>query len=124
MILINKYIKQQIALLTAVKKIPNFRPGDTLKVYNKIIDESSERIQIFEGLCIAKINSNISSVFKVKKISFGTCFEKTFPLYSPLVTKIELLRKGKVRKAKLYYIRELVGKSARIKKRITHKKKI
>ena len=116
--LAEKYIKKQITTLVKGKDLPDFKPGDTVKVHNKIIDETSKRIQIFEGVCIARTNSKLGSTFKVKKISGGMCFEKTFPLYSPLVVKIELIRKGNVRKAKLYYMRELVGKVARIKERI------
>jgi large subunit ribosomal protein L19 len=115
--LAEQYIEKQISSLKKIKDIPDFRPGDVVKVHNKIIDESNERIQMFEGVCIARTNSKLGSTFKVKKISCGMCFEKTFPLYSPLVTKIELLRKGKVRRAKLYYMRELVGKAARIKEK-------
>ena len=113
-----QYIEKQITKLIEGKKIPEFRPGDTLKVHNVIKDEASERIQIFEGVCIARRNRQLGSTFKVKKISKGMCFEKTFPLYSPLVAKIEVVRKGKVRRAKLYYMRELVGKAARIKERV------
>jgi len=100
-----------------VNNIPNFRSGDTIKVYNKIVDEHNSRVQIFEGICIARNNNKLSSTFKVKKISYGMCFEKTFPLYSPLITKIELLKQGKVRRTKLYYMRELVGKAARVQER-------
>ena len=121
--LAEKYIKKQIATLSQDKNVPDFRSGDTIRVHNKIIDESNERIQIFEGVCIARTNSQLGSTFKVKKISGGMCFEKTFPLYSPLVSKIELIRRGKVKRAKLYYMRELVGKAARIKeKRVVNTK--
>lgn len=116
--LAERYIEKQIFSLKQIKDIPDFRPGDIVKVHNKIVDENNERIQIFEGVCIARTNGKLGSSFKVKKISCGMCFEKTFPLYSPLVTKIELLRKGSVRRAKLYYMRELVGKAARIKENI------
>lgn len=118
--LAEQYIKKQITTLMKDKDFPNFRPGDTIKVYNKVIDEGSERMQIFEGICIARTNSHLGSTFKVKKISRGMCFEKTFPLYSPIITKIELIRQSNVRRAKLYYMRELVGKAARVKeKRVT-----
>lgn len=113
-----QYINKQLSILQSSKSIPNFRAGDTLRVHNKIVDENNERIQIFEGVCIAKANKSIASTFKVKKISCGMCFEKTFPLYSPLVIKIELMKKGRVRRAKLYYMRETVGKAARIKERV------
>lgn len=115
--LIKEYIKKQLLFLSKNKSIPHFRAGDIVRIHNKIIDENNERIQIFEGVCIARTNNNLGSTFKVKKISCGMCFEKTFPLYSPLVTKIEVIKKGKVRRAKLYYMRELVGKAARIKER-------
>jgi large subunit ribosomal protein L19 len=116
--LAEKYIENQIKKLSGEdKKIPDFRAGDTIKVHNKITDENNERIQIFEGVCVARTKGKLGSTFKVKTITGGMCFEKTFPLYSPLVAKIELLQRGKVRRAKLYYIRELVGKAARIKER-------
>ena len=122
--LADKYIEKQLSALKKGKEIPDFNPGDTLKIHNKIVDESNERVQIFEGVCIARTNSGLGSTFKVKKISCGMCFEKTFPLYSPLVAKIEVLRKGKVRRAKLYYMRELVGKAARIKEARTPNTKV
>ncbi|WPX96818.1 50S ribosomal protein L19 [Candidatus Bandiella euplotis] len=115
--LAEQYIEKQIAVLTKDKHIPDFRPGDTIIVHNKIIDEGNERIQLFEGVCLGRSKSRLGSTFKVKKISGGMCFEKTFPLYSPLVTKIEVIRRGKVKRAKLYYMRELVGKAARIKEK-------
>ena len=115
--LTEKYIEKKLSFLKKIKNIQSFRAGDTIKVHNKIIDENNERIQIFEGICIARTNNKLGSTLKVKKISCGICFEKTFPLYSPLVTRIELIKQGKVRRAKLYYMRELVGKAARIKER-------
>ena len=115
--LAEQYIEKKITELKKDKIIPDFGPGDTLIVHNKIIDEANERIQLFEGVCIGRTNSKLGSTFKVKKISGGMCFEKTFPLYSPLVAKIEVTRRGKVRKAKLYRMRELVGKAARIKEK-------
>ena len=115
--LIKNYIKKQTLYLEKIEDIPNFKPGDTVKVYNKIIDDNNEKIQIFEGVCIAKINNNLSSTFKIKKNSCGIYFEKTFPLYSPLVTNIILIRKGKVRQSKLYFMRKLFGKAAKIKKK-------
>ncbi|MFQ3306869.1 MAG: large subunit ribosomal protein L19 [Candidatus Midichloriaceae bacterium] len=115
--LVDKYAEKHILELSKDKEIDDFNPGDTVRVHNKIIDETNERIQIFEGVCLGRTNRKLGSTFKVKKISNGMVFEKTFPLHSPLVTKIEVIRKGKVRRAKLYYMRELVGKAARIKEK-------
>ncbi len=116
--LLDQYIQKHKAKLMEGKEIPSFRPGDTLRVHNIIKDEATERTQIFEGVCLGRKNSGIASSFRVKKVTKGMCFEKSFPLYSPLISKIEVIRKGKVRKAKLYYMRELVGKAARIKERV------
>jgi len=115
--LAEKYIQKHLVTLSRSRPNTDFRPGDTIKVHNKIIDETSERIQIFEGVCIAKTNNKLGSTFRVKKISYGMCFEKVFPVYSPLIKKIDVIKKGKVRRAKLYFMREFVGKSARIKER-------
>ncbi|WP_128894262.1 50S ribosomal protein L19 [Longirhabdus pacifica] len=95
--------------------IPTFRPGDTLKVYVKVIEGSRERIQLFEGVVIKRRGSGISATFTVRKISYGVGVERTFPIHSPKIDKIEVARRGKVRRAKLYYLRELRGKAARIK---------
>ena len=94
--------------------IPAFRPGDTLKVHVKVTEGDRERVQVFEGLCIARKNSGINSSFTVRKISYGEGVERVFPLYSPRVDEIEVVRKGVVRRAKLYYLRGRTGKSARI----------
>jgi len=104
------------------KKISNFSPGDTIKVGVKIVEGKKERIQYFEGVCIARKNRDINSSFTVRKISFGEGVERTFALYSPVVDSIKVIRSGKVRRAKLYYLRERTGKSARIAEKI--KKKI
>ena len=104
------------------RKIPEFSPGDTIKVGVKIIEGKRERIQYFEGVCIAKKNRDLNSSFTVRKISFGEGVERTFALYSPNVSSIKVIRSGKVRKAKLYYLRDRKGKSARISEKI--KKKI
>ena len=114
--------KAAIQKLTANKKITEFSPGDTIKVGVKIIEGKRERIQYFEGVCIAKKNRDINSSFKVRKISFGEGVERTFALYSPNVDSIKVIRSGKVRRAKLYYLRDRKGKSARIAEKI--KKKI
>lgn len=95
--------------------LPSFRPGDTLKVHVKVIEGSRERIQVFEGVVIKKRGGGISETFTVRKISYGVGVERTFPLHTPKIDKIEVARRGKVRRAKLYYLRSLRGKAARIK---------
>ena len=97
------------------KDIPSFRAGDTLKVHVKVIEGSRERIQLFEGVVIKRRGGGISETFTVRKISYGVGVERTFPVNSPKIDKIEVARRGKVRRAKLYYLRELRGKAARIK---------
>ncbi|MBU5673101.1 50S ribosomal protein L19 [Paenibacillus brevis] len=97
------------------KDIPSFRPGDTLKVHVKVIEGTRERIQLFEGVVIKRRGGGISETFTVRKISNGVGVERTFPLHSPKIDRIEVARRGKVRRAKLYYLRELRGKAARIK---------
>ena len=114
--------KAAIKKIVANKKITDFSPGDTIKVGVKIIEGKRERIQYFEGVCIAKKNRDINSSFTVRKISFGEGVERTFALYSPIVDTIKVVRSGKVRRAKLYYLRDRTGKSARIAEKI--KKKI
>ena len=114
--------KATIKKLAANKKITDFSPGDTIKVGVKIVEGKRERIQFFEGVCIAKKNRDINSSFTVRKISFGEGVERTFALYSPNVDSIKVIRSGKVRRAKLYYLRDRKGKSARIAEKI--KKKI
>ena len=106
--------KEQMEKLLAGKEIPNFKPGDTLKVHTKVKEGDRERIQIYEGVCIARKNDGLNSSFTVRKISFGEGVERVFPLYSPNVAKIEVSRIGKVRRAKLYFLRALRGRSARI----------
>ena len=98
---------------------PDFRPGDTVKVHAKVVEGTRERIQIFEGVVIKRQNGGISETFTVRKISYGVGVERTFPLHSPRVDKIEVSRRGIVRRAKLYYIRNLRGKAARIKERLS-----
>ncbi len=100
-----------------LKDRPEFRPGDTLKVYVKIIEGDTHRIQVFEGLCIKRQGTGIAETFTVRKMSNGVGVERTFPVHSPNVDKIEVLRKGKVRRARLFYIRNLSAKAARIKER-------
>ncbi|MFL2883367.1 MAG: 50S ribosomal protein L19 [Pelagibacteraceae bacterium] len=114
--------KESVKRIISNKKIPGFSPGDTVKVGVKIVEGKRERIQFFEGVCIAKKNRDINSSFTVRKISFGEGVERTFALYSPIVDSIKIIRTGKVRRAKLYYLRDRKGKSARIAEKI--KKKI
>ena len=114
--------KAAIQKITSNKKITEFSPGDTIKVGVKIVEGKRERIQYFEGVCIAKKNRDLNSSFTVRKISFGEGVERTFALYSPNVDTIKVIRSGKVRRAKLYYLRDRKGKSARIAEKI--KKKI
>ena len=114
--------RESVKKILSSKKIVDFSPGDTIKVGVKIIEGKRERIQYFEGVCIAKKNRSIHSSFTVRKISFGEGVERTFALYSPIVNSIKVVRSGKVRKAKLYYLRDRTGKSARITEKI--KKKI
>ena len=112
--LLEKFEKQQIEKLTSKKRIPAFRPGDTLKVTVRITEGSKSRLQAFEGVCIARKNNSVNSNFTVRKISHGEGVERVFPLFSPIVEKIDVIRKGDVRRAKLYYLRDLSGKKARI----------
>jgi large subunit ribosomal protein L19 len=112
--LIQQLEQEQLAKLTQGKTIPTFRAGDTLKVGVKVIEGTRERIQFFEGVCIARSNRGINSSFTVRKVSFGEGVERVFPLYAPIVASIDVLRRGDVRRAKLYYLRERSGKSARI----------
>ncbi|MBQ9479103.1 MAG: 50S ribosomal protein L19 [Selenomonadaceae bacterium] len=99
------------------KDIPEFRPGDTVKVHAKIVEGTRERIQIFEGVVIARQGTGVREMFTVRRISYGVGVERMFPVHSPRVEKIEVVRLGKVRRAKLFYLRKLTGKAARIKER-------
>lgn len=99
------------------KTIPEFGAGDTLRVHVKVKEGNRERIQVYEGVCIARKNADVNSNFTVRKLSFGEGVERVFPLYSPIVAEIEVVRRGAVRRAKLYYLRNLRGKAARIKER-------
>ena len=114
--------REAVKKIISSKKITDFSPGDTIKVGVKIIEGKRERIQFFEGVCIAKKNRDINSSFTVRKISFGEGVERTFALYSPIVNSIKVIRFGDVRRSKLYYLRDRKGKSARIAEKI--KKKI
>lgn len=118
--LIDKIAQKEIAKQTEGKTIPAFSAGDTLKVNVKVVEGTRERIQAYEGLCIARQKGEgIGASFTVRKISYGEGVERVFPLYSNRIDSIEVLRKGKVRRAKLYYLRELRGKAARIAERTT-----
>ena len=113
--------RESVKRILAKKKIPEFSAGDTIKVGVRIVEGKRERIQYFEGVCIAKKNRNINSSFTVRKISFGEGVERTFALYSPIVGSIKVIRSGKVKRAKLYYLRRRKGKSARIAEKIMKK---
>ena len=114
--------QSNVKKIAAEKKLPEFFPGDIIKVGVKITEGKKDRIQYFEGVCIAKKNRDLNSSFTVRKISFGEGVERTFALYSPIVDSIKVIRSGQVRRAKLYYLRDRTGKSARISEKI--KKKI
>ena len=119
--IIEQFETEQIKSLVKGKKIPQFHPGDTIKVNVKIREGARERIQAFEGVCIAKKNRGLSSSFRVRKISFGEGVERVFPIFSPSIESVVLLRSGQVRRAKLYYLRNLTGKKARIVERMRSK---
>jgi len=108
---------EQIAKFNEAKKIPEFRPGDTVRVGVKVVEGERTRVQAFEGVCIGRSNKGMGSNFTVRKISFGEGVERVFPLYSPNIDSVEVVRKGVVRRAKLYYLRGRTGKSARIAER-------
>ncbi len=105
---------EQLAKLTADKKIPKFSPGDTVKVSVRVVEGERERLQAFEGVCIARKNAGLNSSFTVRKLSYGEGVERVFPVYAPNVANIEVIRRGDVRRAKLYYLRSRTGKRARI----------
>jgi large subunit ribosomal protein L19 len=112
--LLQQIESENLAKLSADRPVPEFRPGDTLKVSVKVVEGERTRLQLFEGVCIARKNAGINSAFTVRKISYGEGVERVFPLYSPAVAAIEVLRRGAVRRAKLYYRRDRSGKKARI----------
>ncbi len=113
--------QQNVKKILSEKKIPDFFPGDVVKVGVRITEGKKERIQYFEGVCIAKKNRDLNSSFTVRKISFGEGVERTFPLYGTVIDTIKIIRSGKVRRAKLYYLRDRTGKSARIAEKIRKK---
>ena len=116
--LLKQIEQEQIAKLTAGKEIPDFAPGDTLIVNVKVVEGERTRVQAYEGLCIARSGGGINESFTVRKISYGEGVERVFPLYSPMVDSIKVVRRGKVRRAKLYYLRGLTGKKARIREKL------
>lgn len=119
--LLEKFNEQQIQRLA--KEMPVFCPGDDLKVTFKVVDSTGERIQIFEGVCISKRNRGLHSSFSVRKVSHGESIVSQFFVYSPALISVQVMRKGKVRRAKLYYLCKLFGKAARIKERTTYVRK-
>jgi large subunit ribosomal protein L19 len=119
--LIDQLAQEQIAKLTAERAVPDFAPGDTLRVNVKVVEGDRSRVQAFEGVCIARSNAGLNSSFTVRKISYGEGVERVFPLYSPNVVKIEVMRRGDVRRAKLYYLRGRTGKRARIAEKQTYR---
>src|ERR1700749_270739 len=115
--IIQQYEAEQIARLTAARAVPDFIPGDTLRVSVKVVEGDRTRTQAFEGVCIARSNKGVNSNFTVRKISYGEGVERVFPLYAPTIAEIAVVRRGDVRRAKLYYSRGRSGKSARIAER-------
>jgi large subunit ribosomal protein L19 len=109
--------REQIAKLTAGRQIPDFQPGDTLIVNVKVVEGERTRVQAYEGVCIARSGAGLNENFTVRKISYGEGVERVFPVYSPLIDSVKVIRRGKVRRAKLYYLRDRRGKSARIVER-------
>ena len=118
--LIKELENEQVAKLTAGKEIPDFQPGDTVVVNVKIVEGERTRVQAYEGVCIGRAGSGLNENFTVRKISYGEGVERVFPLYSPMIDSIKLVRRGQVRRAKLYYLRGRRGKSARIVERQDH----
>jgi large subunit ribosomal protein L19 len=112
--LLQQIEKEQTEALAAARAVPEFGPGDTLKVNVKVVEGGRERVQAYEGVCIARSGGGINENFTVRKISYGEGVERVFPLYGPLIDSIKVLRRGRVRRAKLYYLRGLRGKAARI----------
>ena len=115
--ILQQFEHEQVTKLAARNPVPQFSAGDTLRVFVKVVEGERERIQAYEGVCIAIKNAGINSSFTVRKISFGEGVERVFPLYSPNINRIEVVRRGAVRRAKLYYLRERTGKNARIAER-------
>ena len=118
--LLKEIENEQVAKLTAGKEIPDFQPGDTLLVNDKVVEGERSRVQAYEGVCIGRAGAGLNENFTVRKISYGEGVERVFPLYSPMINSIKVVRRGKVRRAKLYYLRGRRGKSARIVERQDH----
>ena len=118
--LLKQIEQEQITKLTAGKEIPDFAPGDTVIVNVKVVEGERSRVQAYEGVCIGRAGGGLNENFTVRKISYGEGVERVFPLYSPMIDSIKVVRRGKVRRAKLYYLRGLRGKSARISERQEH----
>lgn len=118
MTIIQKLEQEQVKRLSKGRRIDNFRPGDTVRVHVRVVEGTRSRIQVFEGVVIGRKNRGLNSTFRVRKLSFGEGVERVFPLYSPNVTQVEVLRQGRVRRAKLYYLRGRTGKSARIAEKV------
>jgi large subunit ribosomal protein L19 len=117
--IIQELDREQMAAVTAARKVPDFAPGDTLQVNVKVTEGERTRVQAYEGVCIARSGGGVNESFTVRKISYGEGVERVFPLYSPIIDSVKVLRRGKVRRAKLYYLRELRGKKARITEKTT-----
>src|SRR6195256_1768679 len=115
--LIQELEKEQVAKLSAAREIPDFGPGDTVIVNVKMVEGERTRVQAYEGVCIGRSGNGLNENFTVRKISYGEGVERVFPLYSPMIESIQVMRRGKVRRAKLYYLRDRRGKSARITER-------
>ncbi len=123
MTLLEKLESDQVDRLRAGKELPEFGPGDTIRVHVKVVEGTRERLQVFEGVCIALKRAGLNSAFTVRKISYGEGVERVFPLHSPKIEAIEVMRRGRVRRAKLYYLRGRTGKRARIAERQDHRVK-
>ncbi len=115
--------QEEAARIAEIREVPEFAPGDTVQVNVKVIEGSRERVQAFEGVCIARSGAGLNESFTVRKISYGEGVERVFPVYTPLIASIKVLRRGKVRRAKLYYLRGRRGKSARIAERQDFRRK-
>ena len=121
--LIDKIEKKQMDAVLAQRELPEFGPGDTLRIDVKVVEGTRERVQAFEGVCIGRKNDGIGSSFTVRKMSYGEGVERVFPLYSPKIQEIKVVRRGRVRRAKLYYRRGRTGKAARIAEKVTNRTK-
>jgi large subunit ribosomal protein L19 len=116
--------KEQMAIVLAKRPVPEFAPGDTLIVNVKVVEGERTRVQAYEGLCIARAGGSVNENFTVRKMSYGEGVERVFPLYSPMIDSIKVIRRGKVRRAKLYYLKGLTGKRARITEKLTYNTKV